>query len=156
MPRVASLRPDRPGLPKPLDSLIRNRWTIWPGTAGRFQPERPDDLSRNEWTLSSGMGGRFHRNTHLQVGATIQWNCMAHIDFPENHRRHISRRPPNSLRLMISGLTLVDQAIMMLVSNPQSGDSNNNGMIELIFATLRTSILQILQIVVFAGKADVD
>ena len=65
MPRVASLRPDRPGLPKPLDSLIRNRWAIWPGTAGRFQPERPDDLSRNEWTLSSGMGGRFHRNTHL-------------------------------------------------------------------------------------------
>jgi len=66
MPRVASLRPDRPGLPKPLDSLIRNRWTIWPGTAGRFQPERPDDLSRNEWTLSSGMGGRFHRNTQKQ------------------------------------------------------------------------------------------
>jgi len=36
MPRVASLRPDRPGLPQSPDSLVRNRWTMWAGTSGRF------------------------------------------------------------------------------------------------------------------------
>jgi len=54
MPRVASLRPDRPGLPKPLDSfdpeqvddLAWNSRTISTGTAGRFEPERVDAFLR--------------------------------------------------------------------------------------------------------------